>query len=469
MALTNLAVSLYLTEYIGRQMKPVAPSKSWELTLGALSLSRPDTPHPMGAVSSALALVGKERSVLMDRRSEPEPAPMTRRKIWDLGASLHCSIVGTCLSAGELRTLVRKFQTSLAEKPTDHELHTIAVSAISHRDLLAKQIQKALDRRHASCIRHFADAKSPDELRHLWNEARQTGDIPGAYWAVLTHPRTSDALVRQSFGDVHMLSHLVGAANRADIRRLHQLEEEKAALEEKLARQQLQLRDGIVARDAKIRELNAALSARIEQQNRDAAPAESDEGSERETLQTLIGDLRKLLDREVQRRERAEKRIEEALAAQGKSEQARLLLEEEATVLRAELDAVEARLASADAGEETADDLNLAGITLLYVGGRPHQVARLRSLVEQASGQLIHHDGGIEERADLLPGLVSRANAAFFPVDCISHRAALTLKRHCQQAGKPFIPLRSASLASMLRALRSPDIGLMMSSRSAAE
>lgn len=447
-------------------MKPAVPSKSWELARSSPAVHAGSL---MGVASVALVRVDKTRPVLVGGAAATEPEIATRRKIWDLDGSLHCSVVGTCLTTAELRALVRRYCAPPGEKPTDHELHTIAVSALSRRDLLAKQIQKALDHRHTASIRHFADTKSPDDLRQRWNEARQAGDIPGAYWAVLTHPRTNDALARQAFGDVHMLSHLVGAANRADIRRLHQLEEEKAALEEKLARQQAQLRDGIVARDARIRELNATLSARIEQQNRAAAPNELDQASELETLQTLIGDLRRLLDREVLRRERAEKRVEEANAAHSKSEQARLILEDEAAALRSELEAVEARLASADASAEMADNLNLGGITILYVGGRPHQVARLRSVIERASGNLIHHDGGIEERADLLPGLVSRATAAFFPVDCISHRAALMLKRHCQQAGKPFIPLRSASLASMLRALGSPDFGLMASSRSAAE
>jgi hypothetical protein len=35
-----------------------------------------------------------------------------------------------------------------------------------------------------------------------------------------------------------MLSHLVGAANRADIRRLRELESENVALQDKVARQQ---------------------------------------------------------------------------------------------------------------------------------------------------------------------------------------------------------------------------------------
>ncbi len=57
-----------------------------------------------------------------------------------------------------------------------------------------------------------------------------------------------------------MLSHLVGAANRADIQRLRQLEEENAALAEKIERQQQQLRDGFTSRDETIRRLSDALA-----------------------------------------------------------------------------------------------------------------------------------------------------------------------------------------------------------------
>ncbi|HJS86747.1 MAG TPA: hypothetical protein VJ779_14920, partial [Acetobacteraceae bacterium] len=100
-------------------------------------------------------------------------------------------------------------------------------------------------------------------MRELWHAARQRGDIPGAYWATLTHPAATSALIREAFGQVHMLSHLVGAANRADIRRLAVLEAEKAALEAKLQRQQTQLRELAVTRDAEIRRLRQALASRI--------------------------------------------------------------------------------------------------------------------------------------------------------------------------------------------------------------
>ena len=118
---------------------------------------------------------------------------------------------------------------------SDHDLHGQGVLLANLRDGRGKLLHKALDKRHRLAIGRFEKAKTTDEVRALWRHAVKQGDIPGGYWAALTHPATNDALIRDIFGEVHMLSHLVGAANRADIRRLSELEAENAALREKLA------------------------------------------------------------------------------------------------------------------------------------------------------------------------------------------------------------------------------------------
>ena len=146
---------------------------------------------------------------------------------------------------------------------TDHELHGTAVTLAGRHDNAAKLLNKALDNRHRLAVNQFAKADTGDRVRELWREAVRRGDIPGAYWATLTHPATTPVLVREAFGDVHMLSHLVGAANRADIRRLCQLEADKAQLEAKLERQQVALREAVVTRDARIQELRQSLAQRI--------------------------------------------------------------------------------------------------------------------------------------------------------------------------------------------------------------
>jgi hypothetical protein len=177
----------------------------------------------------------------------------------------------------------------------------------------AKLLHKALDRRHRIAINRFADAKSPNEVRALWQDAVERGEIPGAYWAALTHPATNDALVRNVFSEVHMLSHLVGAANRADIRRLRQLEAENAALQAKVQRQQAQLRDAIVAREATIRELRHALEDKLGQ-NRHAEPARPP-GGDGPVWTALAADLKGRLIRSESRGARIEQQLAAARAA----------------------------------------------------------------------------------------------------------------------------------------------------------
>ena len=89
------------------------------------------------------------------------------------------------------------------------------------------------------------------------------GDIPGAYWAALTHPFATRAVIGDAFGEVHMLSHLVGAANRADIRRLRQLEEANGELQTRLDRQQVAFRNAVVVRDGTIADLRQALAREV--------------------------------------------------------------------------------------------------------------------------------------------------------------------------------------------------------------
>ena len=110
-----------------------------------------------------------------------------RRRIWNLGTKLHCSIIGTCLSTVELRGILRKLGVAGAEEVSDHDLHCMAVVIAGQRAGGAKLFQKALDRRHRGDIARYSKAKEPATLLRLWDESLKQGNIPGAYWAVLTH------------------------------------------------------------------------------------------------------------------------------------------------------------------------------------------------------------------------------------------------------------------------------------------
>src|SRR5262245_12523545 len=206
----------------------------------------------------------------------PHPPAGTahRTRIWQFSTNLHCSIIGTCLTNAELRQILEKLKVADASSASEHDLHIMGVTVASRRDNGAKFLQKSLDRHHRTVITRFAKAKDGAAVLTLWSEALKQGDIPGAYWAALTHTSTTEDIVKHVFGDVHMLSHLVGAANRADIRRLRELEERNAELIAKIERQQRQLQEGFARRDETIRRLTDMVSRRAgEQPQHDATGA----------------------------------------------------------------------------------------------------------------------------------------------------------------------------------------------------
>jgi len=405
-----------------------------------LDAARCEHPHPVTLANVPPPLVRRCPGEPVDSQDDQGPR---RTRIWEFDPVLHCSIIGTCLTTGELRQILAKAKLAPAGL-SDHDLHHKGVNLAARHDLGGRLLQKALDRRHKLSISQFGRARTPAEVLALWREAMGRGDIPGAYWSTLTHPAATRDVVRQAFGDVHMLSHLVGAANRADISRLCALERCNAELEDKLARQQQALHATVQSRDATIQDLRDAL--RRELRNDAAARPDEDAGA----LRQVVADLERRLARETHRRGLAEARLAEARRDAARAGATHDRLTKELRQAREELAVV-------DQPDEAAAETQpwwLDGLSVLYVGGRPNQAAHFRGLAERHGATLLHHDGGVEHHTDLLAGLVSRVALVVFPVDCVSHEAALAVKRLCRHTGKPFLPLRSSGATSLLAALR---------------
>jgi hypothetical protein len=373
-------------------------------------------------------------------------AATSRCSIWDLSPSLHCSIIGTCLTAGALRQLFAKLKQRDAKTASDHDLHSRAVRAAGQRDLAGKLLNRMLEKRHEAHVRRFAKAKTVAEVQALWLDALERGDIPGSYWAVLTHPAADRPLVSEVFGEVHMLSHLVGMSNRADIVRLRELERALGERDEKIARQEMRM-----ARMAQQRDALGRRAAELEHKLLYRPQSTSGSGAARAAAPAL----KQRLAAEQARSAKLRVQLAERERMLGQHAREVRQLEEECSALRSELASSEAALSAfAGASEKAAGATSvLTGKRLLYVGGRPKHIEQLRTLAKRLGGTLLSHDGGIEDSTTLLPGLVSQASAVLFPVDCVSHQAAVQVKRLCVAAGKPFKPLRSASLASFLAAI----------------
>ncbi|RZA06184.1 MAG: DUF2325 domain-containing protein, partial [Proteobacteria bacterium] len=195
-----------------------------------------------------------------------------RMKLADLDANFQCSIIGTCMTTAALRKVMARFIH--VHGVSDLDIHHEAVWMASAPGPASKALHKALDNQHSATLLRLARVSDAVALGALWEDALRSGDIPGAYWALLTHRHATNALRKKVFGDVHMLSHLVGAANRADIRRLVALEHANADLRERIERQQ----ESLVAQERETlavqRDLEAAQAALQQAQTLASAHAE---------------------------------------------------------------------------------------------------------------------------------------------------------------------------------------------------
>lgn len=400
--------------------------------------------------------------------SAREMKPSTRRRmLWEVWDGYHCSICGTCLSFEELGKIAAKVGIRFEPDESEHGIHGHFVQLAGKAGRVAKLTHKVLDRKYRSAVDRFRRAKCDTQVAELWDRALAEGDVPGPYWALMTHPRVTPSLMVRAFGEVHMLSHLAGATNRADIRRLQALESERRELSEKLAAmvRRLSEREDEHRRhereqDALARELRSRLQgARIR-------------------LEDVEGRLRESEDGEALRVERArnaalESELEAAKRERRNESQRRSVLEEELAELRsmhhemsvtvrtlnAERDALESLVQSGigDSGGSTAGPdavFDLRRRRIAYVGGRPGTVGHIRALVERLNGSFVYHDGGIEDHEGQLGRVLGQADVVLCPVDCVSHRASLRAKQFCKRTAKPFVPLRSTGLSSVVSGLR---------------
>ena len=239
-----------------------------------------------------------------------------------------------------------------------------------------------------------------------------------------------------------MLSHLVGAANRADIRRLTALEAENAALAAKVERQQRRLMDTMAERDALRRDLAPPAP--------ETPPRDEAASAALANLRTLVTELQNRLAGETARREHLERRIAGLDAASRESAERARQAAALAEALRREIELLDP---DEDEHGASAAPPRLPPLTVLYVGGRPGSTYRIRHALASAGGRLLTHDGGRNEHVSSLPGLIGQAAHVVFPVDCVSHDAMLTIKRLCRQSGTPWSPLRSTGLAPFLAAI----------------
>lgn len=370
-----------------------------------------------------------------------------RRKLWEIESKWHCAIVGTCLTLAELRKLAAKTRIAQADGMSDYELHGAFVSASGGNSPVGKLLHKLLERKFHLYISRFDRAATTEDLAGQWDRCRKDGDIPGAFWALVTHPLLTAELRDRAYGEVHMLSHLSGASNRADLRRLADLERRTADLALDLAAARRRHTDD----GDRIAELQRDLAGEPVTRRRaealEARVAELESGSAVAELKSRLAQAIAAQDKAMRRVEALEQRLTERDAVIG------MLTEENLRLLRAGEAARPCGASPESCDAPPPSCPNLGGRCVLYVGGAHRMVPHLQAAVERCNGELLYHDGGVEEGCARLANALIRADAILCPITCVSHDAVDHIKRACRRRAKPFVPLRSTGLSAFLQGL----------------
>ncbi len=201
-----------------------------------------------------------------------DSVPTRRRlKLHELEHGFHCSIIGTCLSPGAARQIIRRAKLTFERDTQDYRLHSVLVSEAGKSGLVSRLITKLLDESFAGTLRRVGATAGAPALAALWDQLCEKGEIAAGYWAFMTHAHVPAELRVRIFGEVHMLSHFMGGHNRAHAKAVWLAERRAEQLGERLVRSRRQAQETLGERDRRIAELEAELGSTREELTRRVA------------------------------------------------------------------------------------------------------------------------------------------------------------------------------------------------------
>jgi hypothetical protein len=402
----------------------------------------------------SIGTIGSIKESILQKKS-------ARTKLWQFDHNYHCAVIGTCLTMTEVKKLLNSLGIN-CNQTSAYDIHTAIVTLIAYNDRRSKKVQNYLDKKFSTFIK-ITKKMDATLLRKEWKSVLNTGDLVGTFWAIMSHPATDSEMKRDFYGDIHMLSHLSGASNRVDLKRLNQLEIERKKVDSDALVQQKKIN--------KIQAENTRLQQKIQLQeekssdfnNRIIALTNANEQltilNDIEEIKRLNLQVSKLNHKvafhvsEMEKHEESQKEMGQLLTIlkyQAKTDKQCI------TEYKNEIEHLQYVLNQNKSQNKCLfKKQGLCGQCVLYVGGKANLIPHYRELIEAKSGHFLYHDGGLEKSTQDLPQFLNRADLVIFPSDCISHDAYWKIKTICKKQQKPYEYLNSPGLHSLSKALDS--------------
>ncbi len=373
-------------------------------------------------------------------------AESSLRPIWEFEEHYLCPVVGFCLTAGELKHLLKKSTRgtrAATPKFGGIELHEFFVKAVSRDTPIARKVQHFLERKYASQIDRYKGF-SPGQWLSM-AESFCNPECFGTYvWITASRVGGTRKERAQLHGKIHMYAYeMIDELRRCD-RAIAKLRSENSSLVESLA----EVKSKRKWAEQEIVRLHGECAC-LEKQNQRLS-------EDRSFVQEKLPALAEL--RET--RDSMQRLLEEQVATNKnlQGENARLTrqldcAEKTAATLKEDISQLIASLQSQEEHCQECEKVSLCHKRVLIVGGLSKMVACYRELVEKLDGRFDFHDGRCHNGNDVLRRQIRQSDLVICPVDINSHAACLEVKQFCKRTRKRFFMLRKASVSSVYTTL----------------
>lgn len=384
----------------------------------------------------------------------------SRRCIWEVDNTLHCSVCGTCLDIKDQRDILKKLKID-QKNLTDYEIHGIVVQSCFSKNKLSLRLDKFLNQKYHYELAHFAEYEERDFVK-VWQEHLKSGNICGLYWVAVTHRGISSDTLYTMFCEVHMLSHLNGGnirKERAAYKRSTDFSSELSAKLKAEKKNSRSLSLQLKAAQEKCSQLEIKLFAH---------QTKLEKLIEIENSQEQIGEL----ESRNQELERQNQELQQKLDLSCNESQDYLNLVEglrqEKDLLLEQLSAQEEinRQLYLETDEilgqfncdiapcgKTAEEQKLCAKRVLVIGGLIKLKGYYKDMVEKQGGTFDYHDGYLHAGEKGLEERIKRSDIILCPSDFNSHGACYSVKKICKKLNKPYQILPSSSLNCISQAL----------------
>lgn len=398
------------------------------------------------AIAAAMPLSGATSDALPQVIAAAPKASPRRLHLWEINAEFHCTLLGTCLSLSEQKGVLKKAGVSWGDLGS-YGVHGLVIGCCAGKNVVSMRLDKLLERKYYREVREYSSC-SVEEFAAGWVEHLALGDICGLYWTAFSRGDVPLDMLKQMFGDVHMLSHLNGGDNREYLQEAVRLREAGQKLARRLEQEKVTRRrsKNQIEELRKDLALSRQAAARAQRQLKNTGDAES----LRETVAAL--QVRLDQDREV---------MSEQQRTIGALEKCNHDLDRDLKDTRhknMQLQQAVERSCAAYEGlpphcDESCPAFDLCARRILVVGGITKIAARYRKVIEGAGGEFDYHDGYMSGGNVALENQIGRSDIVLCPVDVNSHNACLSVKKICKRLNKTYRMLPGSSLSAISQAL----------------